>query len=277
MLRREILREADLLMLHQRGEWVDKNNRQKAIELAGKDSFSLDAEAPQDFGIIESISPVFLLDKEKKPSTQAPFLENPELLSHKGRSNIGGIPQLKNFDPKKGLEERLTDGKQLHDIFCAKEQVGIIKKASDEAFYKKTSYMFEDKQSFAFILTTSEPLNLKRIVQLGGERSSFYLSMEEVDRDFRDFLNLKNRENFLLSPSYIKGNLTTLCTLGVTKESAYKTLLGPRGKKSRECLLYERGSLFIEPKDALFEALAIPNLQKIGLNIIHKGEKQNEN
>jgi CRISPR-associated protein Cmr3 len=284
MLRKEILLQTNLLTTKMKGEWVDKNNYEKAKELVGDESFNIKANYIQDFGVIQNISSIFLIKDNKK------FIKKARIGSYKD-----GL--LENYNPKEDIFDNfisIDDEETLktEDIFKPITQIGIkkiINKSKDEnkdAFYKKTSYLFQEKDKnknsndfyFAFYLDID--INLESsFIKLGADDSIFKMEVKESNEQ----LNYKDNFLLLLSDALItiplKNNSKKNCDFAVTREISYQNLKTKvkkgkyKFKKSEKIYLYERGSIIINPSKELLKNLENRNLQKIGYNITTGGKK----
>jgi CRISPR-associated protein Cmr3 len=279
MLRKEILLQQKLLTTKMRGEWVDKNKSEEAKKLVGDESFDIISNSIQNFGVIKNISPVFLMNDDKR------FIK---------RANVGNYEdellkvykngKLENYNPKEDILDNfisIDDNQTLktEDIFKPITQIGIkkiINKSKDEnkdAFYKKTSYLFQDDFYFAFYLDIDFELK-SSFVKLGADDSIFKMEI----RESKEELNYKDDYLLLLSDALITIPLKGNCEFAITKEISYQNLQsklknGLKFKKSEKVYLYERGSIIINPTDELLENLQNKNLQKIGYNITTGGKK----
>jgi CRISPR-associated protein Cmr3 len=292
MLRKEILLQQKLLTTKMRGEWVDKNKSEEAKKLVGDESFDIISNSIQNFGVIKNISPVFLMNDDKR------FIK---------RANVGNYEdellkvykngKLENYNPKEDILDNfisIDDEETLktEDIFKPITQIGIkkiINKSKDEnkdAFYKKTSYLFQEKDKnknsndfyFAFYLDID--INLESsFIKLGADDSIFKMEVKESNEQ----LNYKDNFLLLLSDALItiplKNNSKKNCDFAVTREISYQNLKTKvkkgkyKFKKSEKIYLYERGSIIINPSKELLKNLENRNLQKIGYNITTGGKK----
>lgn len=268
MLRKEIMTQSGLLTRKIRGEWVDPSSKQKAQQLAGKGKFSITAQEVGDFGNIKSVGPVFLMQKGKR------FIKKVKAGTYQD-----GL--LESFDPKNDIFDNyicIEDGeeKSSSDIFNAIQQIGNKKEATEDdpkkenSLFKKTSYMLNDDFKFAFYLESDYRLQ-NSIITLGADRSSFRLEAKEDDTS----LDYKEPNGYLvlLGDAYITIPLKGNCRFAITSEISYQNLQNKKHatkhnefKKSDKVFLYEKGSLIIEPTQALLDNLNNANLQKIGYN-----------
>jgi CRISPR-associated protein Cmr3 len=215
MLRKEILLQTNLLTTKMKGEWVDKNNYEKAKELVGDESFNIKANYIQDFGVIQNISSIFLIKDNKK------FIKKARIGSYKD-----GL--LENYNPKEDIFDNfisIDDEETLktEDIFKPVTQIGIKKTVNseekDNAFYKKTSYLFQDDFYFAFYLDIDFELK-SSFVKLGADDSIFKMEI----RESKEELNYKDDYLLLLSDAFITIPLKGNCEFAITKEISYQNL-----------------------------------------------------
>lgn len=205
MLRYELLRNA--------GQLAPNHTSPKAKELIG--GFGGFDGLRKDFGIIESISPVFikpqngdensyilpegfLYQKDKYNS-----LEERDILLQqnleRGRASI-----LSAYDPKKYLEDRgellLEKDNEKQSVFGKSQQVGIKKdytgKTEDDSFFKQTFKRLNksdknEKFSFGFFACFSRELKDSElsngIINMGADQSLFHMKIDKCIHD-HDYL-----------------------------------------------------------------------------------------
>lgn len=187
-------------------------------------SFDAGDKTLQDFGVIQSLSPVFLMDNGGKawlPHALDAHEETPAGCGAKGfqsfhyhpNKNIGecftGLddagswtkaPYFDGADAKRSLSDCLIaqDGVRLQrkEVFQGFTRIGITKfrKGADpaskrDAFYKQEMYKLEAGWSFAVVLSVknAEDLNFfkDKMVALGGEKCTAHLEIvQEEDASF---------------------------------------------------------------------------------------------
>lgn len=147
------------------GEEVFKDNKiqdeHKAGELIGKQSFSPFVKDKLQFGIIQSLSPVFIIDKKEKDEKEY-FLpvgrrfqkEEEDLYELLHLSCKEGCPPIfDEYKPKKGLAScwLSSNGTTLlneEDFFTKDERIGIRKDyegaTNDDAFFRQRYYRFKN-------------------------------------------------------------------------------------------------------------------------------------
>lgn len=159
------------------GEDVFKDNKiqdeHKAAELIGEQSFSPFVKDKLQFGIIESLSPVFIIDKKNDEGKEEHFLpvgrrfqkekeEDPYNLLHLScedecppifESRESQKEKEEAYDPKKGLAScwLSSNGTTLlneEDFFIKDERIGIRKDyegaTNDDAFFCQRYYRFKN-------------------------------------------------------------------------------------------------------------------------------------
>lgn len=148
------------------GEEIFKDNKiqdeHKAGELIGKQSFSPFVKDKLQFGIIQSLSPVFIIDKKKDEGKEEYFLpvgkrfqkEEEDLYELLHLSCKEGCPPIfDEYKPKKGLAScwLSSNGTTLlneEDFFTKDERIGIRKDyegaTNDDAFFCQRYYRFNN-------------------------------------------------------------------------------------------------------------------------------------
>jgi len=275
MLRKTLLKQNNLLTTKVKIESVD--NREKAIKLVGNGKFEFKKES-QNFGVIKRISPVFLINKERK------FIRRFALDYEIKKDDIGYFLEKdgKVFNGKDDLFSDFisidkTKIVKMSDIFEEIEKVGIEKFSDNKGFFKKFSYKFKNDFEFAFFVEfEGEDFKFEDdIVELGADRSAFKMKVENSD----EWLEYEDENLVLLSPAFIE-NMKEITSFAITKDINFRFIKFRRSKegkkfqKSKVYRLYERGSIFVDYKKELIEKInEYKNLQKIGLNIISKEKK----
>jgi len=266
MIRKEFMIQYGLLTRKKRGEWVDK--KEKAIKLVGDQKFDIFATNPQDFGTIKSLSPIFVIKNKKR------YIKQVDIDSYEYHDGL-----LKGYNPKENIYDNfvsLDSNEKLKtkDIFLPITQIGNKKGGDKNSLYKKTSYKLQDGFEFGFYLECDDQLK-ESIVKLGADDSKFKLTVEEVKEETLS----REKKNYitLLSDAYIKDLDEKDCDFAITSEISFRSLKNKKHvnkkkynnpfEKSKKTYLYEKGSVFLNPKDSLIKKLNTKNLQKIGYNI----------
>lgn len=273
MLKKELMTQAGLLTRKRRGEWVDKQKKQKAQELVGSEKFNMLSSSTQNFGAISSLSPLFLMQKQER------FVKKVNIDAHPYAEGI-----LKDYNPKVDIYDNYvslesTTQYKASDIFKTVEQTGNKKGGEENSLFKKTSFALKDGFVFAFYAEVDYELQ-DSMVTLGADRSSFMMSVK-VDDAKLDYVDPKGYLT-LLSDAYISIPLKGNCDFAITSELSHRNLVVKKTalnnhksefKKSDTLYLYEKGSVFVAPSAALKANLDHVNLQQIGYNIYTEGNK----
>jgi CRISPR-associated protein Cmr3 len=270
MLRKELMTQAGLLTRKRRGEWVDKEKKVDAINLVGYEKFNMREKALQDFGVIEQLSPVFLMQKQER------FVKKVDIDTF---AYVDG--KLENYDPKKDIYDNFVSVDGIKNIsseaiFKAVEQTGNKKGGEKNSLFKKTSYLLKDGFRFAFYVELDTTLK-SSIVSLGADRSAFRMEVKE-DNSTLDYVDKKGYLT-LLSDALITVDIKNNCDFAITSELSHRNLKSKKSalqkhtfEKSETLYLYEKGSVFINPSEELLADLNQENLQQIGYNIYTIGE-----
>lgn len=271
MLRKELMTQAGLLTRKRRGEWVDKHKKVDAINLVGYEKFSIREKELQDFGMIEKLSPIFLMQRAKR------YIKKVDIDSHDYEDGV-----LKGYNPKENIYDNfvaveLNGGKKLksEDIFKAINQTGNKKGGEDNSLFKKTSYILKDGFTFAFYIELDTALK-SAMVSLGADGSAFMMEVKE-DNATLDYADPKGYLT-LLSDALINVDIKSNCDFAITSELSHRNLKSKKSalqkntfEKSETVYLYEKGSVFINPSELLLADLNQENLQQIGYNIYSRG------
>jgi len=279
MLRKTLLLQNHLLTRKRRGYWVDKEKDGLAKKLVGDTSFDITKDF--DLGVINRISPLFLIKGDKK------YFKKVNLDDFEYKDGIlWNVKENKAYNPKKEEEELFgyffsKDSKiKESEIFEEVEQIGIQKNSQQDGYYKKISYNLKDNFEFGFLVEfDEEKLNefkdfkiIDDIVELGGERSAFKMKIKDVNNwlEFNEF-----EKNIFISDVYCELPLKENAEFGITKSIPFGYLYTKRVgdtlvfKKNKTIYIYEKGSWLLAPKDKLLNHIKnFKNLQKIGMNII---------
>ena len=270
MLKKEIMTQNNLLTRQLKGEWVEPKNKQKAENLVGVEKFDIFSKSIQNFGKIKNISPMFFIKNDeifiKKVDIDSFDFEDGVLKGYKTKIDI-----YDNFI-NIATNEKLTSDK----IFKPIEKTANKKGGEENSLFKKTSYLLNDNFKFAFYLDCDCDLK-NSIITLGADRSSFKMEVKEDNST----LNYEDKKAYLtlISDAYITLSLKDNCDFAITSEISYQNLQNQKHafkhnefKKSDKVYLYEKGSVIINPSQALIDDLNNKNLQQIGYNIFTKGK-----
>jgi len=274
MLKKEILKNEGLLSQKIRGEWVNKDKKQKAKEIVGDEKFSFEKNESLNYGKIHSLDSLFLQKGDEE------FFAVKDVCKYEIDPKL---QLLKGFSAKTGVELKFFNADfsksfGFDDIFEKKVQVGNKKEAIDDAFFKKISFMLKEDFSFGFCVEVNDDLSLKgldsSIVHLGADRGKFLMRVEENPK-IEELKLPKKRFDYilLLSDSYIDLPLKGSCDFAITSETSLAFLENEfvngkrKFKKSRNYYFYERGSIIINPDKKLIEAIeSFKNLVQVGYN-----------
>ena len=270
MLKKEIMTQNNLLTRQLKGEWVEPKNKQKAENLVGVEKFDIFSKSIQNFGKIKNISPIFFIKNDeifiKKVDIDSFDFEDGVLKGYKSKIDI-----YDNFI-NISTNEKLTSD----DIFKPIEKTANKKGGEENSLFKKTSYLLNDNFKFAFYLDCDCDLK-NSIITLGADRSSFKMEVKEDNST----LNYEDKKAYLtlISDAYITLSLKDNCDFAISSEISYQNLQNQKHafkhnefKKSDKVYLYEKGSVIINPSQALIDDLNNKNLQQIGYNIFTKGK-----
>ena len=270
MLKKEIMTQNNLLTRQLKGEWVEPKNKQKAENLVGVEKFDIFSKSIQNFGKIKNISPMFFIKNDeifiKKVDIDSFDFEDGVLEGYKTKIDI--YDNFINIT----TNEKLTSDK----IFKPIEKTANKKGGEENSLFKKTSYLLNDNFKFAFYLDCDCDLK-NSIITLGADRSSFKMEVKEDNST----LNYEDKKAYLtlISDAYITLSLKDNCDFAISSEISYQNLQNQKHafkhnefKKSDKVYLYEKGSVIINPSQALIDDLNNKNLQQIGYNIFTKGK-----
>ena len=150
-----------------------------------------------ELGVIKSISPLFIIDKEGKKyiktpnnhktseKTYTPF----KMSSIQTDTSHGKIhlPEKEEFNPKKTVDLSFVctdDNSIAENLFDTDERVCITKDSNKDAFAKKCYCKLKDGYSFA-VIAEFEGFELSDTVCfMGREKSSFILKAEPFEGEF---------------------------------------------------------------------------------------------
>lgn len=301
-LRFEFLQQNNLFIKTASG--LSINDKNEAKRIVGNKSFDVDAKSCNEFGMIKSLSPVFISYKNDNGNEDdlyvMPFDEELNLVFEKGNSlfniNKDFIPFYTNYNPKKSPQNcfigRLKNTKLKTDIFIEKTQVGIQKDyagATDEnSFFKQKALGLNNNFSFAVILETdiNLPLLKPSFVKMGSNRSVFKMEInEEFQYNTSEIFKPKSDRNriVLLSDAFVSEDIHKFYDFAKinsisfrnikTSESTKNFYANPKKgndiSKSEKYNIIERASVFyVQDKDMInFETqINKQYLKNIGYN-----------
>lgn len=194
MLRYLILQNEGLLKTDFLYTAEEKVSMSRAI---GPDSFSFAKTEPQDFGMLQNISPVFLVDRENHNYVKNPFHNKSketgyapmEMEAEMIPTSSGVIHLLKKkeFDAKKGYAGGyycLYDGTIVHDLFHSMMLTGNCKNSrnnsQEDGFFKREVISLKEGYSFA-VYAEAERLPERAIAYMGQKKSAFLVTAQQVE------------------------------------------------------------------------------------------------
>ena len=275
MLRFLILRNSGE-SIFSNGMIVDKSEAKKRI---GSRSFMVNANHDKNsFGKIKSLSHVKIRRKENDKTMDLEFA--PLFKEINFNKKIQGYyypkevftPYLSkdDFDAKKGLNTRLTDGELffgLDEVFKEDRRIGINRdintgKTDDNALFIQVSYRFNNEKAqhcFVMDVEVDDDLNLAsyngQMVSIGGDNSQFIIGITDEVNAFNKIHSLANAV-YMLSPTFLskedaqqaKFAITTLMpfrflTSEMDKVDSYH-ILSKQLSRSDKYELYAPGSVF---------------------------------
>ncbi len=229
----------------------DKEKAQSLIGRAGFSPFPLDKKS-SDFGIIEGLSPVFLMDG-KNNKTYLPagkrYQRKAEEKSYTllKLSNSNGVALFEKYSPKAEHPYMWISPDGLikeEDFFIEDSRVSIRKNyeggTDDKSFFYETFYRFNNKEGrklcFAFHIRLKEERALPdKIVYLGGERQPFLMNVTPLREQAEGYnravaaigyeKDLDYCTVLLLSDAYIEAAIAETAFFAVTKVREFACLL----------------------------------------------------
>ena len=201
----------------------DYSNEKEQEKYVGKSSFQI-GQKNQSYGMIERVSPLFILNEKGERLVRVPFNQQPKsddnlkLRSLKEKSypifdgsndennNNYEMKLLENVNLKKEDDvQKLfynidTDGVnkliKQSDIVNSIEKVGINLRIEKEAFFKKEYQYLIKGYRFGFYLEINDDEFEKKlddviedIVYMGSGKSAFKLVMSKTDENIKEFID----------------------------------------------------------------------------------------
>lgn len=178
--------------------------QQQNRSIIGSDSFRIGSEK-QDFGVIESISPIFLLNGQNK-YVRTPFDHLTHVTEHytpmTHHCEIETDAGLRWYYPEYNSKNGITDSYMhtktgvlvdANEIFSAPMQIGINKGAQDKGLYKKQRTLLAKNWAFGIYVTLNtqsiaadpdaqaafDSLMAGTVVYLGQNKSAFSASLRQ--------------------------------------------------------------------------------------------------
>lgn len=244
----------------------------RAKELIGGESFSVkESHTENSFGKIGSLSFCFLR-KDGSNYFQLPLDNGMQVTFGNQKGYLNGIevsiPDIPDYDSKKGTEHRYSDGVttfEEDDIFEKDQRIGINRdikngKTEDDALFKQISYRLKENFCFAFTAEVDTDLTAynKQIVSMGGDSSQFIFHAEKTECEPK--LPLSDKI-VLSSPAYLTQDEYSKACFAITETVAFRFLetsvntesynvLNKNITRSNKYNLYATGSVFYFNDDA---------------------------
>jgi len=268
-------------------------------ENVGSESFKIEKDF-QDFGVIKSISPLFLLkgnerlivtpfDHIKGKTTYTPFANYETITTADGKKWF-----TPDFDVKEGLMDSYVHvdreaGKivKSDDIFSYTTRVMINKTQDKKAFFKKDYVTLDKDYSFGFYLelTDGTPIDESQMfVYLGQGKSLFSLKFEEPPKDIENpRSDIESKIKALIGENKVYCFGDTLADNSIYKMAKFAVVdfrdyrayaTNSDGKVEKGGTLYKlikAGSVFISD-DTSKIVCSHANCEQIGFNIMIKQE-----
>lgn len=245
MLRQELLIQNGLFPLDK----VDKEGKEKAVHLIGEASFDPTSMA-QEFGVIEELSPVFIMREKKHIFHISPMDyghtykchdEGKTYFNHPEAKTKSFIPDFAGYDAKEGNPVKLISKDSPHeaidlkDVFIQDEQIGIKKGKSgqteEEGYYKQVFLRLKKEYTFAFYLKLKTEWNGQafsfndNMVFIGGERSGFKMEVENVNDENKSVSDLFHQslpelagpKILLTGDAFVEPQILNQCDFAVSK------------------------------------------------------------
>ena len=237
---------------------LSDGNRENAGLLIGPQSFNISDEKLQVFGVIKSISPIFLENKSgclravEKDYGFAMETVLPGKVDFAGGKPKSYIPELKGYDAKDGLPSGFanSDGLLVDDdqVYNKESIIGIQKKKKDkntpeEGFYKQEFIRLKNDFEFFFYLTlkdnakytvTGEQNKVQIRIEddvfpVGAEKHCFQIRVEKTENDdYQRFFEVKPSNKLriiLVSDALVKEDLFDCCFWSVAETTDFRNLM----------------------------------------------------
>ena len=263
-------------------------------DAVGTRSFDIEQTTAQNFGLIKSISPVFIMKGSKK-LVVTPF-------DHKnGESNytpFGGYKPIttdcgerlytNDFISKDGIADsymNIANGEivPVNEIFATQIRVGQNKNQKEKAFFKKEYCLLNEGFSFAFYITLDNSANVpdKMVNVFLGQGKSLFTAefLPEVNTVSDNISKLLGKGVvYCFGDTLADSNIYSSSKFAVVKTRDYRAYLtGKKGnvvKGSKLYKLIKAGSVFIaDDYSALENSIENLNCRQAGFNIIVKNQE----
>lgn len=240
-------------------------NTDLAQNLIGPESFKANKENP-NFGVIDRISPCFIIDKKNNEFSPIPITAN-------GAEYDFELKEGELYSDKYNAKDGISDN--FSKYFVNDLRMGLLKEPEgkkrsrdeeNDALFKQENLRFKNDENseycFAFYASIDESVNLtnysRQIVSLGADSSMFAIEIEEKEETSINVNRggIKGETVVLTSPSFIPkeemnataaiSNVIPFKCLQTTvkdKEGSYNRLKRELGTSSK-LNLYDKGSVF---------------------------------
>lgn len=301
LMRYEVLRQHKLLSYNPENE----GTLERVEELIGKGSFSL-SDSSRTYGIIQSISPVFLCrDSDKnfymvepvdidrslsptEPVKPVEMVHKANRCSYSGKDK-GELKQMfvpsfdvKNHDYNTYWCDNLFN--RLDRPFALVEQIGITKNGRKEnekdAFFKQVSVKLDSSLSMAFTIDIQDGKKFEAgegMVFLGGNRSMFKMTVSQENVDFKEHFKSLHVEGRLLAlgDAYLNDEDKWACDfiwgesmpLRYMEQASSQKHSWRKPKKSLAYQLQIRGSVLYGNDSCLKKLCEESEFHHLGLNV----------
>jgi len=257
LLRYELLLQNGLLSVGK-----SKKLSPDAKDLIGPKSFHINGNNSLiDFGAIEALSTLFIMDENKQKILPAPFdiCPTPQYQTYKiktlnkSRSNLKFETGYKeavslnyinkhnepdSYSEKDGIQHKfLNDEKELFnydDFFIEVQKIGIHKAGDDKSFYKQTKLQLKKGYAFACYATLNVPADKQfnsNTIFMGGDKSAFEMEVTDIDVFKKPVYNASVFDNsgdfnklILTSPAYVDKSIYDNCMFAITEQQSFRFL-----------------------------------------------------
>jgi CRISPR type III-B/RAMP module-associated protein Cmr3 len=229
-------------------------NDKKAKDTIGEQSFTLNGGF--DFGVIQRISYLFLLNKTNDKFVPVPLWKDKKNAEFIWDKDIQA-PVLPSYDPKKDYAAHYTNGINeipYYNIF--KENVNChnrknSREANDkDAYFKTLTFSLKDGFSFGvnIEITNDDELNTKtHIIKMGGENKLFKVEMIETplnteEEILKKYANPSYYKLIFLSDAYLEGLQKEDYLFGIINTKDFRSLFLNNSKVTNYHALDKNGT-----------------------------------
>ncbi|MEO1054716.1 MAG: type III-B CRISPR module-associated Cmr3 family protein [Bacteroidota bacterium] len=269
-----------------------KDHKAEAASVIGARSFDVTQDVVQDFGVIKSLSPLFL-KKEDEVYRFAHPLDQLRLETDTGGEVLGAngqiddLIQLAGFDVKTYYPDCLVaeNGTCVNydKVFSTREQIGILKQSEKEGFFKQRLCQLSEGWDFVCygLLEGDFRLSEDTKVSFGAERKQFFVKIKSIEsNNLPSFLTPSDGDEklTLLSDALVDSSIYDHCRFSLSDTVEFRSgKMAYDGAKyskdeyrSNKHNLLKRGGILV-PKDGQMAALELvlnqnENFSNIGFN-----------